>query len=446
MTSCFHRFLLFIAIVFSPFFLSTSAKAESLNSAVESALSFHPSIEEAIAALNVEDQKRREQVSGYFPEVNVSGIWGRTFQDNSTSRGLSVTRGNAYSYFNEESFGVKQMLFDGLETKHRVGAARARKKSAGVSISDLRENLAYRASQSYVDVLRVRTGLKMLQEHHGKVSEYLNRIDTMVNEGAADEAELQQAKRVMVILDTMMTNFGGQIRAAEAQYQEITGHMPGSEMENPVPRLDLIPQDAADAIAYAQNSHPSILAADLQARAAEHEVKAEEAVYLPDLDGEISYLKSNKDDVIGGELVDQRAFLRMSWAFAVGGAQVARVNQKKHAYEETQARIKTLKREIERDILLAYSEYKTAWDQLENLREGEALSSKLFETYEAQFEGARVTQLQLMQAHNQVFNAGLEKMNGEYRMIAAQYALLASVGRLQESLNVVAPDSNEQSQ
>lgn len=446
MSSCIHRVLSLFILIVLPLCFATPAKAESIDEAVQSALNFHPSIEEALAALDVEDQKRREQVSGYFPEVNVSGIYGRTYQDNSTSRGLSVTRGAAYSYFNEESFGVRQMIFDGLETKRRVDAAQARKKSAGVSVIDLRENLAFRASQSYVNVLRARKGLRMLQEHHGKVSEYLNRIEGMVDEGAADEAELQQARRVIVILDGMITDFEGQVRSAEAEYQEITGHMPDAEMENPVPQLDLIPQDSAEAIVYAHNSHPSILSAELQAKAAEYEVKAEEAVYLPDLDGEISYLKSNKDDVIGGEVVDQRAFLRASWDFSVGGAQIARVNQKKHEREEAQARIKTLKREIERDILLAYSEYKTAWDQLENLREGEALSAKLFETYEAQFEGARITQLQLMQAHNQLFNARLEKMNGEYRMTAAQYALLASIGRLQESLNLAAPDTDEQSQ
>ncbi|PJB71449.1 MAG: transporter, partial [Alphaproteobacteria bacterium CG_4_9_14_3_um_filter_47_13] len=57
--------------------------------------------------------------------------------------------------------------------------------------------------------------------------------------------------------------------------------------------------------------------------------------------------------------------------------------------------------------------------------------------YQAQFEGARVNLLQLLQSDNAVFNTKLGLMNSEYRLVASRFAVLASMGRLQEALTTL---------
>ena len=61
----------------------------------------------------------------------------------------------------------------------------------------------------------------------------------------------------------------------------------------------------------------------------------------------------------------------------------------------------------------------------------------------AQFEAARVNLLQLLQADNALFNAKLALLNGEYKLLASHFAVLASMGRLQEALNVVSARADE---
>ncbi len=418
---------------------SSPAGAESLSAAVTEALRHHPSVDAAATGVDIAHEKKREEFSGYFPELSVTGTAGRIYGDNSTSRGLSVTRGAAYSPLGEGSITFRQMLFDGLETKSRIEAAGARKRSAGSNVSDVRESIALRAAQAYAQVLRSRRGLGMLYKHRKKVGAYLNRIESMVNEGAADEAELQQDRDIRVILEGIIADFEGQVRAFEADYVEATGHMPGADMDRPVPRLDFIPAASDEAVIYAQSYHPALLSAQMDSVALEHDIDAEKAILFPDLDGELSYLKSDKDDIIGGEIVDAKAVFRLNWSFSTGGAELARIRRKKLEHEEAKAQAREIQRQIEREIRLAYSEQKTAVHQYDLLKKRMALNEKLFETYEAQFEGARISQLQLMQADNQLFNTRLERMNGEYRLLAAQYATLASIGRLQESLSIV-PD------
>ena len=415
---------------------SNGAGAETLREAAAQALQFHPSVEAALAQLDAAKAAKREQVSGYFPDVSVAATGGRVFQDNSTSRGLSVTRGDAYSYYGEGSVTMRQMLFDGLETPSRVSSAKARRMSALNTVADLRETLTLRAVQAYIEVLRTRIGLQMLTEHKRKVDNYLARIKSSVDQGGSDAAELQQASDVSSILDGIIADFEGQKRFAEANYMEVMGHMPGDDLVKPTTQLNISLDKMESVVEQAQFTHPSLLAAKFTTKAAKYDARAERAQIFPEFDGELSYLENDKRDVIGGESTDARAVVKMSWNFSTGGAQLARIKQKKLDHKQSLARMEDLKRQIERDIRLAYSEYATAKDQLDVAYQRAFLNEKLFGTYEAQFEGAKISLLQLMQAENQLLNTKLEQMNGEHRLLQAGYGVLASVGRLQEALDL----------
>lgn len=410
-------------------------RAETLQEAVQATLESHPSIKTARTGSGIAAQEKREQFSGYFPQVAVSGQGGRVYQDNATSRGFETTRGAAYSNYWEGSLTARQMLYDGFETKNRVDSARARIKSADLNVMDVEERVAFGVAQAYIDMIRAREGLELLHTHAKKVVDYEARIKTMVDEGAANEAEYQQARDIRVILENMTADYEGQLRAAEAYYTELTGSVPAGELVMPSPRAELILESADEAVAYAKANHPALQSASLMTRSAAFDAKAEKGTLYPDVDGEISYLESEKDDVIGGEVTDGRAVVRLNWELETGGAQLARIEQKKLKEKETASRAQEMERQIERTIRLAYSEYKTALAQADTQERRLSLNEKLFETYNVQFEGARITLLQLMQSDNQLFTAQLEKMNGKFRLLAARYAILAGIGRLKESLN-----------
>ncbi len=409
--------------------------AETLDQAVQTTLQNHPSVTTAKVGSSVAEEQRREERSGYFPTVGISGQGGRIYGDNSTSRGLTTTRGAAYSNYWEGSFTARQMIYDASETSNRVESAQARIESAAANVSDVGERLAFSVAQAYVDMLRARTGLSMLTTHAKKVADYQNRIKGMVDEGASDEAEYQQARDIGVILENMVAEYDGQVRMAEAYFAELTGAPPTGELTQPVPRTDLIPPSADEAIAYAKANHPALKSAALMSESAAYDSKAEKAALYPDLDGELSYLESEKDDEIGGEVTDARAVLRVNWEFETGGAQLARIEQKKLKEKESKSRAQEMERQLERALRLAYADYATALQQSDSQERRAGLTKTLFDTYNIQFEGARITLLQLMQSDNQTFTAQLEKMNGGYRVMAARYAILAGMGRLRESLD-----------
>lgn len=417
--------------------MGAPVKADPLASAVAEALNNHPAVEAAIANRDALKEERREYVSDYFPEVSLSAGTGRMYGDNSTSRGLSVTRGAGYSWAHEGSLSLHQMIFDGFETLHRVDAATARKDSANFEIADTREALALRTITIYLDVLRNQEILARLKAHQVKLDDYINRIDDMVKEGIVDESMVAQARDVKAQLSSTQAAVEGTLATSMADYREVIGHDPEGEMTRPGDKSNLIEPDVEKAVEIALQKHPALQAASLSEVAYEYEADAEQGALFPDVSGEVSYTKRDQRDLIGGESLDTRAMLRMNWTLQTGGEQFARMKKTKYRQSEFHARRMERERQIERAVRAAYAEMKSAKHQTEVLNDRLHLGRDLMRTQNTQFEGGRITLLQLMQTDNALFNSEMSLLNGEYRHLAAQYAALAGMGRLQETLNIV---------
>lgn len=411
-----------------------TAKAETLQEAVGVALSSHPSIDAAVAAREVASQTKREQRSGYFPEINASASAGRIYGDNSTSRGLTVSRGATYSGLGEVSASITQPLFDGFETSNRVKAAGARVASQEFNIADVRESLAYQAVQSYWGLFHSQRLLLKINAYKETIQSYSDRIQMMVDEGAADESETSQARNILLSLETSVIDYEGQVDTSLANYAQVVGSEPRSALQEPLAIAHIVPKSAEEALSSSQARHPMLLSIDHEMQASDFDVKAEKGLMFPSIDGELSAYKKDQAEEIGGEVEDRRALIKMNWLFNTGGAQFARMDRARAEKSELLARKQETILQIEGDIRRAYVEMKTAKKQIEVIDERKIVTKELLEAHEAQFEGGRVRLLQLMQSEHQLFNVDVERLNADYRYKLAEYAVLASMGRLNQYL------------
>jgi adhesin transport system outer membrane protein len=435
MMSSRQKFLLFCSAI--TLGLAAPASAETLGDAVERVLSDHPSVRAAQANESALDREVWENMSGYFPSLNLSATGGRVYADNSVSRGTVTTRGAAYAPLWEGSATLTQLIFDGFETAHRSRAARARQMSAVFAVADIREQLALQTVASYLDVMRLRNNVNDIYGHRALVQDYLSRIKTAVEQGAVDNTALMQASDIYAQLESSVAMMKSQLEAAEATYAQLTGAMPDKHIERPESLVADIPDRVEEAIQIAWDVHPTLQASGLTERATMFDAVAEESAYFPDVNGELSYLKKDTLDVVGGEVIDAKAVVRMSWDFSLAGGDVARVNKAKFRQAEARANLEAQQRAIARAVRAAYAERDNARRQLEIAQDRVKYNADLFQTYKAQFEGARVDLLQLMQSDNALFNAKLARSNADAGMLLANYSVLASMGRLQRTMNIV---------
>lgn len=428
--------LLLFSSILLPVFTPSHAQAQSLPEMVATVVEYHPQIEVLEQAERVAEKDISEQHSAYYPTLSVNATAGRMYADNSTSRGLSVTRGAGYSNLWDGTASLSQTLYDGNERSSRVDASEARQKVAALQIVDKRENMALKATRTYVNYIRAKTGYAMALAHQNKMNEYIDRITVLVDEGAAAETDLQQALDLSILTTNFEIDFKGQLMAAEAEFMELTGNTPDKDVKLPESVSALIPETGDVAIRVAENANAIIRGAQKNSQAARSDIDAERSGYFPDVKAELSYMKSEKDDLIGGEAVDARAVVKMNWSFETGGAQKARVQKKHLAHQQSLTQIREAEKRVAASVRLAYAEKETAARQLKNKAKRVELNEKLFSIYEDQFEGAVVTLLQLMQAENQLFSARLEHMNAKHRQLLSEYSILGTMGQLQKTLGL----------
>ncbi|PCJ98547.1 MAG: hypothetical protein COA45_07425 [Zetaproteobacteria bacterium] len=415
--------------------VSGGASAQNLREAVVYALENHPAIEGARLGYGAAEHSKSAVFSEFFPEVSIGITAGRTYQDNATSRGLSVTRGAAYSGIGEGNIVLRQMLFDGFEVRNRVRSADARVKSLSYTLLDVEGLVSLRVAQSYVDILRISHALKILSEQAVSIKDYERRITDMVSEGVADEVELQQARDVAMVIDGISVEYQGQLISARAMYVEAAGQAFRDGVKyTPASLASFIVENLTSAVARAKENHPALQSARMDSKAARHEMRAEYARMYPDLNGELSYAKTDKKDLIGGESQDARAVIRLSWNFSTGGKAFSTMRQKRYEHYEIAARHEALSREVERDIYQAYANYNTLKRKFTLSVERVGLNDKLMSAYEAKFEGSRISLLDLMRAESQLFNARLAENDNKYYLLSAEYGVLSSLGTLKDVL------------
>mgnify|MGYP006269258237 CR=1 FL=1 len=419
-------------------FPNTEAFSETLQNSVESALLYNPQVENASAGYFAAEEGINEARAGLYPDVEVNVQGGRFYADTTTTRAQTVSRGAAYSGLFEASLTVRQPLFDGMETFRRMDAAQARAGSADLSIENVRESLAIEVVRSYIDVLRTRKTLEMLESQKTEMQDFKNRIERSVNQAAASESELLQAEEIMLQLQNIETGLIRDLRSAEARFAELTGYFPPENLVQPERKTNLVPEDLQDAILYARQNHPEIKALKLEALAADHDVKAEKGTFLPDINTELTYLERDQSDTVGGETLDARALLKASWTFNVGGRVKARARRAEFAHKQALASTRQTIRRIEREIREAFSIVKSAQRQQDILLQTADKKKRLLETFRSQFEGGNVTLVQLMQATNQMFKSRRDLMAVEYQLMQAEYFVIGRTGRLRDALYNVA--------
>lgn len=412
----------------------SASYATTIQESVSNAIASHPSVETALVGKVIAKENRKEAFSGYFPQISAGATAGRIYADNTTSRGLTVDRGAGYSWLGEGNIALTQPLFKGMETENRVDAAEARGQVADFTVANIKENLALQAAQSHIAAFQAQDKIAKIDMQIREMKSYQDRIQLLVDEGAADESEITQAQNIILALEEGRINEEGLLKSALARYHEVVGHYPKSKLQ-PVPSVNSMINPDPDVVISSLQAHPSIKAGAHEIEAVGHEVRVEQSGYYPTLDSELSYLKRDQRDIIGGESEDGRAVLRMGWEFETGGAQSARVRRARAQYSEAVSQNRETLNQIEGAVRRAYAEYETAEKQKTAIEKRRAVTQQLFTTYETQFEGAQVRLLQLMQGKSQLFNTDLELLDANYRSVIAQYAILASLGSLERNMS-----------
>ncbi len=342
------------------------ANAETLSGSVQSAVQNHPSVMAALAGEEVSRQDIKEQQSAYYPTASAGASFGRIYADNTTTRGLTVSRGAGYSWFGEGTGSLSQKLYDFNATRHGIDAAKARYQSAGASREVQILSVELQAAQAYLQLLRAQELLNTAKTNMGDMESYYKRIKTAFDNGGADESEVTRAQDFVSLAKNTVLQYETDLKIAAAGYKEIVGNEPQGELEEPSFEMSNLPQTLGEAITKATSYNPQIDSSALEVKATEQDLKREKSAFYPDLNAELSYMQRDQKDIIGGESTDGRALVRMNWDYNFGGAQTAAQKRAAAIKQEAEFNLEATNRLIERDVEVAWHSLHLASEKKKN--------------------------------------------------------------------------------
>lgn len=409
------------------------ARAETLKEVISEAITNHPSVASKQATQDTYKWDVKEQKAAWFPTISANASAGREFVNNDTTRAFT-TDGGDESWLGDGNVAVSQLLFDANETNNRIKAARARQEAAAFSVGDVQEDIAMRAAQAQLNVMRSREMITLAREHLKLLDKYQSDIQLMYQEGALDEAELLQAQELNVAAQAKLLSFEDQLKKAETNFMEAVGRAPPALLEIREPWEKSLPENLDTAIIIGQRESPEIGASEKTASAYENDAKAEKARQLPRVNAEMSYGQRDQQDTIGGESTNAQAVVRMSWNFSTGGAEKARINRAESRRTEAMAQRDEMLRRIEQMVRTSYSDVEISKQQKALLVERESANQKIVEKFRQQFEAGTRSTLQIMTVETRLFDTRIDRINGDYRYLISNMQLLAAMGRLRNAI------------
>src|SRR5262249_50223787 len=123
--------------------------AETLQDAVMRTVNYNPDIRNAAKIRSVDNEGVWQARAGYFPTVDLNAGYSRERSTNFNSGFTSITLWRT-------DFGVnaRQMLFDGFATSNEVRRNKAKTNADAFRVWGVTEDVALKAVQAYLDVLR----------------------------------------------------------------------------------------------------------------------------------------------------------------------------------------------------------------------------------------------------------------------------------------------------
>lgn len=416
--------------------LSAPLKAQPLKDAVEQTLQTSPDVlSTAHRRLSI-DQEIKQARGGYFPKIDLNLGYGRERTDNPTTRpidpgGVSLNR-------REAGITLNQMLFDGFFVKSEVERHTARADSAAYGVLGAAENTALKVVEAYLEVLRRQDLVKLTKENLGAHRSTFDQIKQRSESGVGRKADMDQNQARLALAQANVLAAESNAREAEITFQRVVGKMP-QNLTKPGAPDQALPKDLNSAIEVAKANHPILKSAMADVEAAQAQHRASRSLHSPRLDLELGY---NDNDNIGGLRGDNEstiAMLRLRYNLFRGGSDEARVGQTASAINEaTEISHKTM-REVEESISLSWNAYTSARERLTPLKQHAESMDATRGAYTKQFSIGQRTLLDSLDAENEYFTARSNYVTGQYVELFGKYRVLASMGKLLESLQVAPP-------
>jgi len=408
--------------------------AESMNAALGSAYINNPDLNSARAQLRTIDENVPLALSGYRPQVTLSGdLSAKTTRQNLTQRWStgSMPRGVTLS--------VEQPIFLGFRTTNSVKQAQSSVKAAREQLKVVESNVLLDAVTAFMDVIRAQVVVNLTAQNIEFLREQLRAAEDRLNVGEGTRTDVAQTNARLQEGISDYAQAVADLNQAIATYIQVIGHRPESlGGYNGIERL--LPRTMDEGLAVALSSHPSIVSALYNVDIASYNVRIAEGALLPtaSVTGSVTHREDENFDGTWNQ--DARITGRLSVPLYQGGEAAANVRQYKETLGQRRIDLDSARAQVRQAFVSAWGQLDAARAQV-TAAEAQVSAQQLVLSglIEERRVGQRTT-LDVLDAQQELLQARVALVNAQYARVVGAYSLLSAYGRLDAQTLALAVD------
>lgn len=411
--------------------------AMSLSEAIQSTIDNHPEIHAGTNSRLAADEDLKIAKGGYLPTVDMLASYGREHTDSPSTRIIGNHNTETLNSRTAE-LRLRQMLFDGFFTPNEVARNEAVVNSRAYRLLGATESLALRTVEVYLDVLK-RREMVALAENNLQTHRRINdQISLRAQRGVGSNADRDQSQARLALAENNLYTEQVNLADAEANFFSAVGRMP-DELETPASIRGQVPTSIAGARDRVMEHSPLLKSAQSDVQAAEKQYESAKSKFSPRFDLQLS---GNADDNIQGDEGHYNrwyAGVAMNYNLFNGNRDKALLQSSAHKINESMDIRNNALRVLNENLALSWNAMENARKQTPKARDYADYTARVREAYQQQFSLGQRTLLDLLDSENELFTANRRYTDVRYTEEFAMYRVIASMGDLLHTHNVVPP-------
>ncbi len=414
-----------------------SQKAMTLREAVGISVTTYPDYGITANNRRATDEELDQAEALYRPSIDLRIDGGYEHTENPTIFNADGSHEQNLWRYNS-GITLTQLLFDGGAARYENLGQQARVLSAAHRVREAAELQALAAVESYLNVLRQRKLLDIAHENVRAHQSILDKILESTRAGKTSLADNRQTASRLEAAQAEESNARADLETAEGDFLRDVGRKPGPLRDTPTPSGRLA-EDVEQEVRISLADNPTISIANADYLVAQREYEGTEAAFSPKFDFQLQGQDGHNLSGLPGRNVDASALVVMNWNLYRGGADVARRRESMYREAQTKDQRAKVARGVEEDVRKTWAGMESARDRARAFSLQAANNVRVVSAYHDQFELARRTLLDVLDAQNELFVSRANAVNARYLEMFAVYRLLALKGDLLEALAISLP-------
>ena len=308
--------------------------------------------------------------------------------------------------------------------------------STEASLTGVEQTVLLSAAQAYVNVLLQQEMVGMQQSNVRVLTEELRAAKDRFDVGEVTRTDVSQAEAQLAAAKAQLAASEGQLALMREAYKATVGHYPSNLA--PLPKAPQLPKSLVEAQSIASRTHPDILAAQHQSRAADLGVEAARLEFMPTVKGTVgasvsrsySDFGTNIDNSVNHFSTGDNLFAQVQLTQTLyAGGQIS-ANYRKALNNQDAARAG-----LQQTAVMAAQNVGNAWAQLSVAAASIAAGDQQIAAAQADLDGVKEeaaigsrTTLDVLNAEQALLGARASRAQALANLYIGEYSLLATMG------------------